>query len=171
MELVAPIAMMLFVALSHEAMHVIAILLLGGRFELVLIPSGLALFSVRADVRYPGVVAAVGVSSLPTVGMLLELLRVRRNVWLAFLSFSALDIVVNLFTGMGDGAYLSTPKLDPLSSAISFWMRIIAFNIFLYTFMLDVDDRILHSVGYQLSLLEELLNDKPKGWLRRSDVR
>ena len=157
--LLIPAGTLFFFAITHECFHIIACLLLGGKFSLNLTPHNLALMSVRVEsVSHPEVVALAGSMNLLAIVFLLSRVRASNRVWLSFTAFSLTEVIVNIFTDLGDGAYIPLPKLDPVLSSMFFWGRVVAFNFFLYELMLDTDYRIVHSASYQLKLLKHMLN-------------
>ncbi len=130
---------------AHEGLHMLAAWMLGGRVSLVVDPSSLTtghLLLVRvtglggAALSY---VALAGSMSLALLAVALAFVReVRSLTEVLFTSYAVAELVVNLFTDLGDGLYLATPKLGHEAAVAAFWVRVLLYNLFLASLTADL---------------------------------
>ena len=141
-SLAMTLLLLVLLSLTHESFHLMTSYLLGWRAHLVVIPRDLYIFRVVFDVTPPprdmALIALSGSLSLTVFPLLNYSLVASRKTSLAYALFAASDLAVNLFTNLGDGAFLPFPKLPRGIAYAVLGLRIVAFNLYALSLTSDI---------------------------------
>ena len=126
--------LIVILSLVHESFHLLTSYLLGWRAHLVVVPNDIYMFRVVFESTPPprdmALIALSGSLSLAVLPLLNYSLRASSRTSLVYSVFAVSDLLLNVFTDLGDGMYLPFFKLPRSVALAVLAVRIVAFNLY-----------------------------------------
>ena len=134
------------IVVLHEVLHTLLLYLAGKPAYLKINMNGFTLIKAYvytiSEPQFPFTILVPIVGTLSSVIFLVliaSIFKTKRDASLWFFLFTLTDICINLFTNIGDGAFLPTPKIPAIFVPIVASLRIIALSGFTNSLIFNDD--------------------------------